>query len=121
MISPWYIYRVKKCRHTTPPKDKYVAIVCFNPNPYGFLINSKITPFIQKNPDLLSSQVSITAERYGFLKHDSYINCSQIFSFKSGELHDVQDIQSNTRKQIKRIVANSKLIEPIYKRLICGK
>ena len=121
MIAPWYIYRVKNCQHTTPPKDKYVVIVCFNPNPYGFLINSKIAPFIQKEPDLLSSQVPITAKRYGFLKHNSYINCGQVFSFKSSELHSVQDVQNNTRRQMKGVIANSKLIEPIYKRLICGK
>ena len=121
MIAPWHIYHVKNCRHTTPPKNKYVVIVCLNPNPYGFLINSEIAPFIQKRPNLLSCQVSITAERYGFLDHNSYVNCGQLFSFKSSELHGVQDVQNNTRRAIERVVANSKLIEPIYKRLICGK
>ena len=70
---------------------------------------------------MLSSQVAIAATRYGFLEHDSYINCGQIFSFKSSELHGIQDVQNNTRKQIKTVVADSKLIEPIYRRLICGK
>ena len=121
MISPWHIYHVTKRRHTTPSKDKYVAVVCLNPNPYGFLVNSKISQFIQNRPALLSSQVAIAAERYGFLKHDSYINCGQLFSFGSGELHSVQDIQNNTRRAIKMVVANSKLIEPIYRRLICGE
>lgn len=121
MIAPWHIYHVKNCRHTNPPKNKYVVIVCFNPNPYGFLINSEIAPFIQKRPALQSSQVPITTEKYGFLKHDSYINCGQLFSFKRSDLSSVQDIQNNTRKEIKRIIATSKLIEPIYKRLICGK
>jgi len=121
MISPWHIYRVNNCQHTTPPKSKYIAVVCLNPNPYGFLINSQISQFIQNSPALLSSQVAIVAERYSFLQHDSYINCAQIFSFRSGELHSVQDIQNNTRKAIERVVDNSKLIEPIYKRLICGK
>lgn len=121
MIAPWHIYHVKNCRHTTPPKNKYVVIVCFNPNPYGFLINSEIAPFIQKRPDLLSSQVPITAKRYGFLNHNSYINCGQLFSFKKSYLSSVQDVQNNTRKEIKRIIATSKVIEPIYKRLICGE
>jgi hypothetical protein len=121
MISPWHIYHVSKCRHATPPKDKYVVIVCLNPNPYGFLINSRISQFIQNRAALLSSQVAIAAERYSFLKHDSYINCGHLFSFRSGELHSVQGIQNNTRRAIKRVVASSKLIEPIYRRLICGE
>jgi hypothetical protein len=121
MVPPWHIYHVNECRHTTPRKPKYVAIVCLNPNPYGFLINSEISRFIKHSPALLSSQVAITAERYGFLKHDSYINCGQLYSFRSGELHSVQDVQNNTRKAIQRIVANSTLIEPVYRRLICGK
>jgi len=121
MISHWHIYHVNTCRHTTPPKGKYVAIVCLNPNPYGFLINSEISQFIQNKPAMLSSQVAIAAERYGFLDHHSYINCAQLFSFRSGELHSIQDIQNNTRRAIERVVANSTLIEPIYKRLICGE
>jgi len=121
MISPWHIYRVNNCRYTTPPKSKYVAVVCLNPNPYGFLINSKIAQFIKKSPILLSSQVAIAAERYGFLQHDSYIDCARLFPFRSGELHSIQDIQNNTRRAIERVVADSTLIEPIYKRLICGK
>jgi len=121
MVSPWHIYRVSECRYTNPPKPKYVAIVCLNPNPYGFLVNSQISQFIKHTPALLSSQVPVTAERYGFLKHDSYINCGQLYSFKSGELHSVQAVQNNTRKAIERIVAKSTLIAPIYRRLICGK
>jgi hypothetical protein len=121
MIFPWHIYRVDNCRHTTPPKSKYVAVVCLNPNPYGFLINSKISQFIKNRPALLSSQVAIAAERYGFLQHDSYINCARLFPFRSGELRSIQDIRNNTRRAIERVVANSRLIEPIYKRLICGK
>lgn len=121
MISPWHIYRVNECRHTTPPKPKYVVIACLNPNPYGFLINSEISQFIKARPTLLSSQVAIAAKRYGFLDHDSYINCAQIFSFRGGELHSIQDVQNNTRRAIERVVAGSTLIEPIYRRLICGE
>ena len=121
MLDIWHIYHVKNCRHTSSPKNKYVAIVCSNPNPYGFLINSEISPFIQKRPKLLTSQVPVTAKRYGFLGHDSHINCGQLFSFKRSDLSSVQDIQSNTRKEIKRVVCASKLIEPVFQKLICGK
>lgn len=70
---------------------------------------------------MLSSQVAVTAEKYGFLKHDSYIDCSRLLSFQKGELSSVQDLQNNTRRAIERVVASSKLIEPVFKRLISGK
>lgn len=121
MVILWYIYHTEECRYTTPPKDKFVAIVCSNPNPHGFLINSRIRPFIQNRPELLASQVLITATKYGFLEHDSYIDCSRVLSFGERDLRDIQKIQNNTRTEIKKVVSTSKLIEPIYKALICGK
>ena len=120
MTVSWFIYHTSICRHTSPPKPKYIAIVCLNPNPYGFLINSRIHPFIQTHPNLLSHQVSIAADKYGFLTHDSFIDCSRILSFKESELSGIQKIQNNTRNEIKKIVAESDLIAPIYKELICG-
>ena len=121
MITLWHIYHVKNCRYTTPPKDKFVAIVCSNPNPHGFLINSRIRPFIQNRPELVASQVLVTATKYGFLGHASYIDCSRVLSFGERLLSGIQKIQNNTRTEIKKVVSTSKLIEPIYKELICGK
>ena len=91
MVDAWHIYHVENCQYTIPVKDKFIAVVCFNPNPYGFL------------------------------HHDSYIDCSNILSFKGSELNGIQKIQNNTRKEIKKVVSNTKLIAPIYKKLICGE
>lgn len=121
MVDAWHIYHVENCQYTIPVKDKFIAVVCFNPNPYGFLINSKICLYIQKRPELLACQVKISADKYGFLHHDSYIDCSNILSFKGSELNGIQKIQNNTRKEIKKVVSNTKLIAPIYKKLICGE
>lgn len=121
MVALWHIYQVKKCRYTSPPKSKYIAIICASPNPYGFLINTRISRFIKKNPEFLASQVMIEASKYSFLAHNSYIDCSRLHSFKSGELHSIQDINNNTRRAIKRVVSVSRLIAPVYKKLICGK
>ena len=105
MVILWYICHTEECRYTTQPKDKFVAIVCVNPNPHGFLINSRIRPFIQNRPELRASQVLITASRYSFLKHDSYIDCSHVLSFGERDLNGIQKIQNNTRKEIKRVVS----------------
>ena len=119
MVAVWHIYLNEKCRHTTPVKKKYVVVVCANPNPYGFLINSRIHPFVLKKPDLLAGQVLIESNKYSFLNHDSYINCNELFSFRAQELKKLQKVQNNTKTEIKNVVAASKLIEPLYKKLIC--
>ena len=121
MVALWHIYHINKCRYTTPLKDKFVAVVCTNPNPHGFLINTGIAPFVKKRPDFLACQVMIEVSRYSFLAHNSYIDCSRLRSFKSGELHSIQGINNNTRRGIRRVVSASRLLAPVHKKLICGK
>ena len=121
MFVLWHIYHVTKCQYTCPPKGKFTAIVCSAPNPHGFLINSEISNFIKGRPEFLDCQIKIDGERYSFLKRDSYIDCSRLRSFGQGSLHSIQCINNNTRRAIERVVDKSRLIEPVYKKLICGK
>lgn len=41
------------------------------------MINSEINQYIQKRPRMLSCQVELKSDDYGFLSHDSYANCAQ--------------------------------------------
>lgn len=41
------------------------------------MINSKINPYIQCRPRMLSCQVLLKADDYDFLSHNSYANCAQ--------------------------------------------
>lgn len=41
------------------------------------MINSEINHYIQKRPRMLSCQVELQSDDYGFLSHDSYANCAQ--------------------------------------------
>ena len=41
------------------------------------MINSEINQYIQRRPRLLSCQVELKSDDYGFLSHDSYANCAQ--------------------------------------------
>jgi len=41
------------------------------------MINSEINQYIQKRPRMLSCQVELKSDTYGFLSHDSYANCAQ--------------------------------------------
>ncbi|EPR6395354.1 hypothetical protein ACU70F_004096 [Salmonella enterica subsp. enterica serovar Anatum] len=62
------------CDFTTPPKVKYMVVVCCEPL-LVLLINSDINEFIKRNNDLMACQVEINREDHDFLKWDSFVNC----------------------------------------------
>jgi len=53
----------------------HVLIAASAERSLGFLINSRIGPFIQNRPDLLSRQVSLPVAANPFMHHDSIIAC----------------------------------------------
>lgn len=119
MPDIWRVYRIKRCRYTHPPKDKFTVIVCKETECMGFLVNSTINPFISKRPYLLQCQVILRSSEYGFLFHDSYLDCGRIYSFKDAELAiGLELVNNKTKTAIKAAVINSKTIEKKYRDLI---
>jgi hypothetical protein len=85
----------------------------------GFLVNSTIHPFILKRPYLLECQVMLRNSDYGFLFHDSYLDCGRIYAFKDAELVvGLELVNDKTKADIKTAVAKSKTIEKKYQDLI---
>ncbi|ECO0902165.1 hypothetical protein AA449_26900 [Salmonella enterica subsp. enterica serovar Newport] len=62
------------CDFTTPPKMKYMVVVCCEPL-LVLLINSEISRFIMGKPDLLSCQVDLAKNDHDFLEWDSVVSC----------------------------------------------
>lgn len=65
--------------------DKDKILVC------SVMINTRINQYIQKRPRMLACQFYLKTEDYGFLSHDSYVNCAQPIKasfehFKNDEL-----------------------------------
>ena len=119
MHATWCIYYVKDCPCTTPHKDKFISIVCADIAPMGFLINTLIHKFIQERPNLLACQVPIKQSEYGFLNHDSYINCTELFALDDNKLTVSKGkIKKQTISDIKAAVAGAKTIPAYYKKLI---
>ncbi len=78
----WHVYFAPRCNHVRPyPKDKFVVVVHIDKNAMGFLINSKISDWLRKRPDLLTCEASILVEQHPFLDHDSYVDCRDIYEF----------------------------------------
>ncbi len=65
------------CDFTTPPKPKFVVLVCVQPRPVLFVVNSVVSPYIRARPHLLACQVRLSKSDYPFLARDSYLDCSQ--------------------------------------------
>lgn len=115
MPDVWRIYRIKNCRHTIPHKDKFAIIVCKDIEYMGFLINSKIHPYLIKRPYLYECQILLSKEDYRFLFHDSFLDCTKIYPFKNDELvTGLGIINDKTKTEIKSIVAQAKTIEKRY-------
>ena len=119
----YYLY----CTFTTPNKNKYLLLVCINPHPIFFTINSEINEFKLKSPDLKQCQVGIDAGQHNFLDYDSFIDCTRSIQIDFSEVEN-QLLPDMTRfkgkivleihKQVIAAVKKSKTISRQDKELI---
>lgn len=119
-IKLWYIYFAKNCNHAKPlPKDKYVVIVSIDKNPMGFLINSKISNWLQQRPELLVCEVVIHSDEHLPLKHDSFVDCQSIYEFFDWELTRREgEVSLSAKKAILKAIRDCITIERKYKNRI---
>lgn len=119
-IQLWQVYLIYNCRHAKPqPKDKFVAIVCFDPNPCGFLVNSSVNQFIQSHPHLLPCEVPLLASQHPFLSHNSWLDCRDILSFQETELINLRgSISTPAIKDVLGAVQQCPVLRNRFKNLI---
>jgi hypothetical protein len=102
-------------------KPKYhVVIVVSAERSLGFIINSRPSPFIQRQPELLRRQVPMLLQEHPFMRHDSVIACHDTVKLPTrdvlieGLLHGVVDhlgrIHQTLFGQIAAAAAGSALI-----------
>lgn len=85
----------------------------------GFLINSKVNPYVQKQPHLLAAQASIDVANHTCLNNNSYVDCNDLYPFEDFELqNDCGAISSDCKTKIQEAVSKSKTISRHYKDLI---
>jgi hypothetical protein len=101
------------------PKDKLIVVACVSAQPMGFLINSSIRPWVQREAYRLAAQAQILAAEHSCLKYDSYVDCLDLYPFEEIELVNRRDIVSPAAQaSIKAAVKASKTIAVQYKALI---
>lgn len=65
------------CNFTTPPKSKFVVLISIRPVLIIFVANSNINAWLQARPDLRDRQVTLHQQNHSYLKHDSFLNCTE--------------------------------------------
>lgn len=107
------------CGFTTPPKDKFLVLAALEPEPLFFVINSKINDFIRKRAHLAQCQVEIGHEEHPFLRHHSFIDCTEVRKIALCDVHEQlerglgrlkDDISPKVREQIIAAVKFAKTI-----------
>lgn len=120
----WHVFLARECRHTNPPKSKYVIVVHVDDDyAWGFLINSNIAPFIQHRPELLTCEADILMKGHsGWLRYDSFVDCRLIFPFEDIELEpDYGRITTEAKKSILDAIQRCEVLEEKYKQAILGR
>jgi len=104
----YYLY----CSFTTPNKDKYLLLVCTNPEPIFFVINSEINKFKLSRPYLSQCQVCIEDKQHGFLDHNSFVDCTKSIKidyseFESQLLSDMSRFKGKIIPEVQREVISA--------------
>lgn len=76
------------CDFTTPPKDKFLVLVAVEPEPLFFAINSTVNEFIRRRDYLMQCQVEIGHEDHSFLRHHSFVNCTEAHKIALREVYE---------------------------------
>lgn len=116
------------CTFTTPPKVKFMVVVCCEPL-LILLINSDINQFILQNPSMAVCQVAISQAEHDFLDWDSFVNCIQAHAAFDLEVIKEQiaaeygavlkgRITDESMKQVRIAVNASKTMIKRHKKLI---
>jgi len=93
-LTPWRVIRLF-CQFTSPPKEKLLVVSRVAAEAHVFVINSVIPPFIKARPNMLQCQIELKKATHGFLRIDSFLDCSRVYSIPAQEIerHLVADMR----------------------------
>lgn len=93
-LTPWRVIRLS-CHFTSPPKEKLLVVARVAAEVHVLVINSAVPPFIRARPDMHQCQVVLRKATHGFLRLDSFLDCTQVYSIPAQEIerHLVADMR----------------------------
>lgn len=75
--------------NTTPPKEKRFIIVGLSDDSVALAvvyINTRINPFIERNPELKNLQLPLKRNNRSILDYDSFVDCTQILEYQFADI-----------------------------------
>ncbi len=122
-LTPWRVIRLF-CHFTSPPKEKLLVIARVAAEVHVLVINSVIPAFIKAGADMLQCQVELTKDTHGFLRTDSFLDCTRVYSIPAQEIErhlvaDMRRIQGEVdpghRSAVVQAIRKSRLIAKCLK------
>jgi hypothetical protein len=92
--------------HITPPKKKYFVVCCLDAPLLGFFVNSAIREYVARRPRLKAAQVPLLKAEHAFLRHDSWLDCSDIHTFTIEFLE--REVRTNPPALLGQLSANAR-------------
>lgn len=109
------------------PHNKFIVIVCIDPQILGFFINSYQNDCHNLLDDYFKAQIPIQKREYTFLEYDSFLDCSefvkditmegiisQIIKCKPSEDRIKGNVSGKVIQKIIKILKESELLEPMF-------
>ena len=103
------------CDFTNPPKDKYLLLAGLDPGPLFLIINSKITEFMRRRPDLSKCQVEIDHNDHPFLRHHSFIDCTEAYRIGLNEIYAQLEVTQEIQAEVIAAVKFSRTLASQHK------
>lgn len=75
--------------NTSPKKEKFIVLIAENEfyKLFAYLfVNTRINPHFLNSEELRKLHYPINPSRYDFLRHTSYIDCSQLYEYDKNKL-----------------------------------
>lgn len=77
-------------------KPKFLVVVRIDEQCCTLIVNSRVHPFIESNPELNVCQVRVDAARHAFLRHDSHIACHKVLRLPTAAV--VRDLVTDEQR-----------------------
>ena len=112
------------CDFTMPPKEKFIALGSVDPEPLFLVINTRPSDFIMRREWLRQCQVLLHQSEHGFLRYDSYLDCTAAYNIVQSDIHQQIDadvsrikdsLSAGARDQVIAAVKFSKTLPEVHK------
>lgn len=115
------------CDFISDPHNKFIVLVCIDPQIFGFFINSFQNDYHNLLDAYFKAKIPMHKNKYTFLDHGSFLDCSefvkditmdgiirQVMDCKDNEEKIKGNVDTETIRGIIKRLNESEILEPIF-------